>query len=325
MRYFKIFLFATLAILLATQLAFAADSSNEILKKIEVTTYGREQTGAIIDRLNKLERDYSGKNLDGNLNTRLEALNGIIFENSASPSLLAKINALEWSLDHQIQINSLEDRIIRLEGAIIGKQGEGGFISRIRELTKVSFGKDTVPLMEFQLPADTVIKAELVDKVDTRLTQVGDVIRFRVIDDVIVDDYLVLPKGISGTGVVELVNRANGWGKNGKLVINFNALECIDGQKINIYCGNESQDLMSDNNMTLGAALFGINLKSDWDKLMVHGKNLSIPEGTQFYIQTESDAAIYALQNDTNSPSTYNFNEDYSNEDDIFNVDEPLY
>ena len=324
MRYFKILLLATLSIFLLAQPALAAESANEVLKTIEITTYGREQTGAIIDRLNKLERDYSGKNLEGNLTTRLEALSEIIFENSASPSLLAKVNALEWSLDHQIQINSLEDRIIRLESSIIGKQGEGGFISRIRELTKVSFGKDAVPLMELQLPAETVIKAVLLDKVDTRLTQVGDVVRFRVSDDVIVDGYLVFPKGISGTGTVSLVNRANGWGKNGKLVIDFNALESIDGQDIEIYCGNESQELMSGNNMTLGAALFGINLKSDWDKMMVHGKNLSIPEGTEFYIQTKSDAAIYALQNETNSTSTYNFDSD--DEDyDILDIKEPVY
>ena len=322
MRFFKILLSAMLTLLFSAQLAFAAESANEILKTIEVTTYGREQTGAIIDRLNKLERDYSGKNLEGNLSTRIEALNAIIFENSASPSLLAKVNALEWSLDHNIQINGLEDRIIRLESSIIGKQGEGGFISRIRELSKVSFGKDTVPLMELQLPAETVIKAELLDKVDTRFTQVGDVVRFRVAEDVIVDGYLVFPKGISGTGTVTLVNRANGWGKNGKLVVDFNALECIDGQDIEIYCGNESQELMTGNKMILGAALFGINLKSDWDKMMVHGKNLAIPEGTPFYIQTKVDTAIYALQDESNTPSLYNFEDE---EPDIFNVDEPLY
>ena len=325
MRYFKIFLCATLTLLFTTQLALAAESANEILKTIEITTYGREQTGAIIDRLNKLERDYSGKNLEGNLTTRIEALDAIIFENSASPSLLAKVNALEWSLDHTIQINSLEDRIIRLESSIIGKQGEGGFISRIRELTKVSFGKDAVPMIELQLPAETVIKAELIDKLDTRLTQVGDVVRFRVAENVIIDDYLVFPKGISGTGTVTLVNRANGWGKNGKLIIDFNTLESIDGQDVEIYCGNESQDLMTDNKMTAGAALFGINLKSDWDKMMVHGKNLAIPEGTQFYIQTKVDTAIYALQSENSSSSSYNFEYENNNDDDIFNIDEPLY
>ncbi len=322
MRFFKILLLATLTLLLTTQISFAAESANEILKTIEITTYGREQTGAIIDRLNKLERDYSGKNLDGNLSTRIEALNAIIFENSASPSLLAKVNALEWSLDHNIQINGLEDRIIRLESSIIGKQGEGGFISRIRELSKVSFGKDTVPLMELQLPAETVIKAELLDKVDTRFTQVGDIVRFRVAEDVIVDGYLVFPKGISGTGTVTLVNRANGWGKNGKIIVNFNALECIDGQDIEIYCGNESQEFMTSNKMLLGAALFGINLKSDWDKMMVHGKNLAIPEGTPFYVQTKVDTAIYALQDESAAPSLYNFEDE---EPDIFNIDEPLY
>ena len=43
--------------------AFAAEPPNAVQSKlalIEQDTYGREQTGALIDRVNRLERDYDG-------------------------------------------------------------------------------------------------------------------------------------------------------------------------------------------------------------------------------------------------------------------------
>lgn len=297
MKRYKIFLCAILAaIFLFTGNVFAAESANEMLKKIELTTYGREQTGALIDRLNKLEKDYSGKNLEGNLNTRLQALYAIIYENSGSPSILAKVNALEWNLNHAAEIDGLDSRISNLENTILGKLNEGNFIYRIRELAKASFGSEDIPLVEMQLPADTLIKAELIDSVDTRTAQVGDTINFRVAEDVIIDGNLIFAKGLPGQGTAAVVDKATGWGKNGKLVIDNLKVEVIDGQQVEAYVGYESESIMKENKMVSGAALFGVNLKSQWDKVMVHGKNLEVPAGTEFFLQTKSDTAIYALK-----------------------------
>ena len=297
MKRYKIFLCAIFAaIFLFTGNVSAAESANEMLTKIEITTYGREQTGALIDRLNKLEKDYSGKNLEGNLNTRLQALYAIIYENSGSPSILAKINALEWNLNHAVEIDGLDSRIANLENSILGKVNEGNFIYRLRELSKESFGSEDIPLVEMQLPADTVIKAELIDAVDTRTAQVGDTINFRVAEDVIIDGYLIFAKGLHGQGTASVVDKATGWGKNGKLVIDNLKVQVIDGQQVETYVGYESESIMKENKMVSGAALFGVNLKSQWDKVMVHGKNLEIPAGTEFFLQTRSDTAIYALK-----------------------------
>lgn len=297
MRRFKIFLCAILAVMiLSAGTVFAAESANELLKKIELTTYGSEQTGALIDRLNRLEKDYSGKNLEGNLNTRLQALYAIIYENSGSPSILAKVNALEWNLNHAAEIDGLDSRISNLENTILGKLNEGNFIYRIRELAKASFGSEDIPLVEMQLPADTLIKAELIDSVDTRTAQVGDTINFRVAEDVIIDGNLIFAKGLPGQGTAAVVDKATGWGKNGKLVIDNLKVEVIDGQQVEAYVGYESESIMKENKMVSGAALFGVNLKSQWDKVMVHGKNLEVPAGTEFFLQTKSDTAIYALK-----------------------------
>ena len=57
--------------------AFAAEPPNAVQSKlalIEQDTYGREQTGALIDRINRLERDYDGKHRSGSLMSRIDAI-----------------------------------------------------------------------------------------------------------------------------------------------------------------------------------------------------------------------------------------------------------
>ena len=73
----------------------AAGSANELIVKIERDTYGVEQEGALLPRINQLEKDYSGKNLQEDMNTRIEALYSILYDNSAAPSIISKINAME--------------------------------------------------------------------------------------------------------------------------------------------------------------------------------------------------------------------------------------
>lgn len=298
MRIYKIF-FSVLAALIIFSTAnsvSAETSANALIAKIERDTYGSEQVGAMLPRLSKLEKDYSGQNLQEDMNTRIDALYNIIYDNSATPGLLAKINALEWNLDHEVKSGGIESRIEYLEEAMLGETNEGTFISRIRELTKASFGSENIPMNEIQLPADTVIKIALVDSVGSREAQVGDLVKIKIVEDVIIGDELVFAKGLYGTGIVETVKRPDGWGSNGKLTINFQKITCIDGQEVDIYSGYASQDLMIANEMVYGAALVGINLKSEWERFMVHGKNLEVPADTELYIQTKNDTSVYALK-----------------------------
>ena len=298
MRIYKFFICAVMAFIVisAGNVTFAETSANALIAKIERDTYGEVREGAILPRLNNLEKDYSGQNLQEDMNTRIEALSNILYDNSATPGLLAKLNAVEWNLKHEVNSGGIEGRIYSLEEEMLGESSEGTFISRIRELVKASFGREDIPMYEIQLPANTIIKVALVNSVGSREAQVGDEVKVRVVEDVIVDGSLVFARGLYGTGTVEIVQRPNGWGSNGKLIINFHKLTGIDGQEVETCVEYESINLMTEKNMIDGAALVGLNLNSDWDKAMVHGKNVEVPAGTEFYIQTKSDTAVYALK-----------------------------
>ena len=323
MKLFKIFFSAILflTICAASNLTFAAESAYDLILRIERDTYGMEQEGALLPRLNRLEKDYFGRNLQEDMNTRIEALYTILYDNSAAPSIIAKINAMEWNVEHQVKGGSVENRIRYLEKIILGTETEGTLTNRINELVRASFSNENIPMYEIQLPSDTLIKVALVTEISTRTAQVGDSVKFKILEDVIINDNLVFAKGLYGVGIIDTVKKPDGWGSNGKLIVNFNKVSCIDGNDVETFVGFEAKNIMTENNMVKGAALVGMNLNDDWNKVFVHGKNLEVAADTEFYIQTKGNAAVYALKGGRGSLTINPSKDDGTIDDDIFYAD----
>ena len=180
----------------------AEESANAKLVRIEIDTYGAEQSGALLDRISALEKSYSGRNMSGNMNARIEAIYDILYDNSAEPAILAKINALEWNVNHEVAGGGIDIRLAALENQIFGKSSEGTFNERIRALAKASYGEEILPIAQVQVPANTLIKVETTAPVGSKVMQEGDSIPIRVIEDVFVDGSLVFARGLPGEGIV---------------------------------------------------------------------------------------------------------------------------
>ena len=280
----------------ATKISYAEESATEKLAQIETDTYGKEQIGAILDRLNKLEKDYTGKNMQGNMNARIDAIYNILYNDTGEPAIIAKVNALEWNINHEVQSGGIDERLSVIEKSISGKISSKSFVERIRELSQKSFGAENIPMLEMQIPENLLIKVSLIDSVDSKTLQVGDSVNFSVVEDVFVDDNLVFAKGLQGEGTVANVRKAKGWiGKNGKVEVDFDKIRCLDGRKIEIFVGEDAKNKMIENKMISGASLVGMNLNSDWSKALVHGKNIEVNSGTEFYVQVKNPVAIYVL------------------------------
>ena len=275
---------------------FAADSASEKLLQMEIDTYGAEQRGAILDRISRLEKDYSGQNMRGNMNLRIDSVYEILYGNIGAPSVMAKINAIEWNVYNEVSGKSIQERLTKLENEVFGKSIPGTFIRRIDTIAKSSFGTEQIPLNEMLIYKSILIKVALDENIGTRTLQVGDLINIKVAEDVFVDGRLIFAKGLPGKGKVEKVRKAKGWtGRNGKVQINFYMLDCIDGQNIEIYVGDESMKEMKTHEMVGGASLVGMNLNDEWNKFMVRGKNLEISAGTELYVQTGKQFNVYGL------------------------------
>ena len=237
--------------------AAADESANAKLTKIELDTYGGEQTGALLDRISRLEKDYSGQNMIGNMNARIDAIYDVLYDNSGGPGILAKINALEWNANHKIEDGGIDTRLATLEREILGTTSGGTFNDRIRALAKASYGAEILPITQVQIPENMLIKVETTAPVSSKAMQEGDSLPVRVVEDVFVDGCLVFAKGLPGEGTVTRVVRAKNIFSNGKIETDFNLLKTIDGQSAKICTGVESIEEMTANSMARGLSLIG--------------------------------------------------------------------
>lgn len=299
-----------------SSMTFAEESANEKLVQIERDTYGAEQIGAILSRISKLEKDYTGKNMQGNMNARIDAVYNLLYENTGEASVIAKVNALEWNINHEVLSGGIDNRIFLLEDSILGKTESGTFFSRIRKLAKESFGTENIPMIEEQIPENILIKVSLTEDVGSKTLHTGDTVNFKVAEDVIIDNKLIFAKGLRGEGIVTNVRRAQGWlAKGGKVEIDFNKIRCLDGRTVETFVGDESKQAMIENKMAAGALLVGMNLNSDWVKTMRIGQNIEVKDGTEFYIQTKNLSAVYVLPIDSGA---LNVAENISTADEVF-------
>ena len=120
MTWKKIFCGALAASMIFSASVFAApaDSANAKLAKIETDTYGNEQSGALLDRISRLEKHFNGQNMSGNMNARIEAIYNALYDNDSEPGILAKLNTLEWNINHEVQSGGIDARLTALENTI---------------------------------------------------------------------------------------------------------------------------------------------------------------------------------------------------------------
>ena len=290
----------------------AEESANAKLTRIETDTYGAEQSGAILDRISRLEKSYSGQNMNGNMNARIEAIYDILYDNSADVGILAKINLLEWNVNHQVASGGIETRLAALENQIMGETLGGTFNDRIRQLAKATYGEEILPITQVQIPANTLIKVETTAPVNAKVLQEGDSVPVKIIEDVFVDNSLVFASGLTGDGVVMNVRRARNIFTNGKIEIDFNKIKSLDGQDVKTFAGVESIEAMNNNSMARGLSLIGQTFSGknkDIEEVFIRGKNIDLPSGIELYIQTKDPVVVYGLRKsggyvDTVTPAT---------------------
>ena len=310
MNWKKIFCGALAASMIFSASVFASpeDSANAKLAKIETDTYGMEQSGALLDRISRLEKSYSGQNMTGNMNTRIDVIYNALYENSSEPGVLAKINALEWNVNHEVQNGGVDTRLTVLENTILGKTSDGTFNERIRTLAKASYGEEILPIALTSLPANLLIKVATTVPVGSKTFQEGDTIPIKVVEDVFVDGSLVFARGLTGEGTVVSVHRAKNIFSNGKIETDFNKLKAIDGQDVKTYTGVEAIEAMTAESMARGLSLLGQTFSGknkQLEEVLVRGKNIDLPAGVELYVQIKNPITVYGVKSaDSSLPKT---------------------
>lgn len=283
---------------LGTAAAEVPNTANGKLGAVETVTYGQEQTGAIVERIKKLEKDYECSNTSGGMMNRINNLYDTTFDNSSSPSLITQLNALEWTISHKVSADPIQKRISDMELQINGKNSDASIKKRIEGLATFAFGSTTIPLSQVNVPANTLVKISLVTPINAKELKKGDIVKFKAAEDVIENDMLLITAGALGEGVVTDVSQAQNFGRDAKINIDFKDMEAVDGTKIDMTLGEEAKETMEQMGMAAGASLAGMIILGPIGIIggaFVKGKNINLPEGTEMYLQTEKDCSIYAI------------------------------
>lgn len=281
------------------------DSTNlqSKLLLVEQSVYGQEQTGALLDRISRLEKDFYGKTSSSQtaLSDRINTLYSTMFDNSVRPSAITQMNGIEWFLSRHVSIKSITDRLTALETQIYGKPVTGTLQKRMNDLAMLAYGNsDTkTPLVSTTIPVDTLIKIKLVTPLNTSTSKVGDKVKFQAAEDIISDGKLIIAAGAPGEGVVTKVKSARNFGRNGEIDVDFQQIQAFDGTTIQTTLGDKAKKEIESLAMAAGASVAGIALLGPIGivgGIFVNGKDIDLPAGTESYIQTKAATNIYAIQ-----------------------------
>lgn len=298
----KLFSLLLTVLLLMESVGLAAAAApitmQEKLEATERAAYGQPQTGALLDRLAHLEKDFGQASPQKSVVERTDALYGIMLENEGGPSLVTQMNAVEWAITQEVSMASIQKRVGEMEITLQGRPSEGSYRQRIDTLAASAFGSHEIPLAAGVVPANTLIKVLTVTPINAKNLKEGDRIEFQAAEDVIEGGRLLFAKGAPGYGTVKKVKQARNFGRDAEVVIDFQALRAIDGTDVEMLLGAESKEKMESMAMAAGASLAGMALLGPIGIIggvFIKGKNINLPAGTELYIQTKNETSLYGL------------------------------
>ena len=291
------------ALIFATSPVMAQTADLTIVDKtvvVEKTLFGIEQTGSLIERLTKLEKEVYGAETKDSLLAKAEKLHAYSKESSTeAPSLIVRLNSIEWALTHNQTTEPAKGKLERLEQLLLGTPATGSIDSRVAKLAKLSYAETPPEATKVTFFQDTLIKIKLLSSLDTKKNAVGEVFSYQSAEDVYVDGTLVIAKGANGTGKILKVQQARNFGRDAKLDLSFDTIQAFDGTIIDTHLGEKAKEETKSLAKAAGATVAGLVILGPIGVVggaFVHGKNVVIPAGAELYIQTKQEAPVFGIK-----------------------------
>ncbi len=282
--------------------AWAARAEQTPLERIaaaEQSVYGAEQEGSLLERTNKLEKDLFGLPGREALMAKVERIYVYVCETSADqPSLVYKLNALEWSLTQSVNKGAVKQRLESLEKTVAGIVASGASDARVARLMTITFSGAKLQTGQASLAKDTLIKIKTVTPLDSKKNKTGESIDFEVAEDVYASGMLIIAKGAAGRGKLTKVDQAQNFGRDAKMEVSFETVQALDMTPVATMLGEKAKKETESMAFAAGAGVAGMILLGPIGVVgaaFVHGKNLTIPAGTLLYIQTQNDVELVGM------------------------------
>lgn len=139
----------------------------------------------------------------------------------------------------------------------------------------------------------TPISLKLDETLSSATAKVGQHVAFLVIEDVKIRDITVVPIGANAIGTVTVAEPKKWAGRAGKLDVNIDSVRLPDGQKILLSATHGGNG--GGHGAAVTAGVIGTSLvffPAAPFLLMIHGKDMVIPEGTPVKAFVSGDTTI---------------------------------
>ena len=139
------------------------------------------------------------------------------------------------------------------------------------------------------IPAGTELVGELVTPLNSKASKVGDPIVFKLAQNLVIHNAIIVQKGVSGRAVVTHAEKATYFGQGGQIGFAPEAIQTANGVSIPLTFETRRRgSAVNDANMvvaTIGVGVFAA---------FFHGKNQTFPAGTKFkfYVAEDVDLGI---------------------------------
>ena len=297
-----VFLLAAFCVTLVPTTALAARIEQTPMEKtatVEKILYGTEQEASLVERVGKLEKDLFGLPGKEALMAKVERIYVYVRESSsAAPSLAFKIASLEWSLTQNVSKGPVKNRLESLERTVSGLVGTGAIDGRVSRLMTLTFSGAKLQASQVTLNKDTLIKIKTVTPLDSKKNMTGETVEFEAADDVYAAGMLVIAKGARGVGKIVKAEAAQNFGRDAKMEVSFDSVESLDMTTIPTVLGDKAKEETKSLAKAAGAGVVGVILLGPIGVVgaaFVKGNNITVPAGTQLYIQTQTDVEVVGM------------------------------
>jgi hypothetical protein len=287
-----------------TQFSWAVEASEatllEDLSQIEMAIYGTTQEKPLVERVEYLEKELVGRTLPGTITSRAKQLKEFIISGTPEdPSVIFKINASQWILEEKIISQPLIIKIENLENVLFGKTSDDVLAMRAESIFGVCFKEGKPQVEEVVIPAGALVPVRFLSTLSSKSNKVGETFNFQIAENVFLDNKLVIPTNSEGLGEIIEAKKATILSRPGKLEIEFKSLSALDGTSLSLILGEEAEEENKRLYVAVGAGILGFIILSNPIGLvfgaLVPGKNVKIEEGTEMFLQVESDTSVIAL------------------------------
>jgi len=150
------------------------------------------------------------------------------------------------------------------------------------------------------VPDSTSVKLALSGDLSSANATQGQVVEFRVADDVVINGAVVIKKGTLALGKVTFVQAKRHLGRAGSLDIVADKTHAVDGSKVELHAeagskGKGKAGVMAAG-MLITATGVGAPLGALW--LLKHGKDATIPAGSILSAYTDDNVTVHVNASD---------------------------